>query len=102
MTSPPVLSGMAPGMLDASQPSRILRNPASQLHFASFNPYTASPDRELLHIQSLSLKEELYRPKRVVIEVTPEGSFWRFVPRARREDGVSDEGAWPKLVDICG
>jgi hypothetical protein len=88
--------------LDPSQPARILRNPSSHLHFASFHPHTASPSRELLNIQSLSLNEELYRPKRVVVELTSEGSFWRFVPRARREKGVRDEGFWPKLVDICG
>jgi hypothetical protein len=99
---PPLLIGSIPGLLDPSQPARLLRNQYSQLLFASFHPQTASPDHDIFNFKSLSLHDELYRPKRVVIEITPDGSFWRFVPRARREEGDTDESLWPKLVDICG
>jgi hypothetical protein len=100
--SVPILSGTEPGLLDPSQPSRLLKNPNSQLHFASFHPHTASPNRQNNTFEPLTLNEELYRPKRVVIEITTGGSFWRFVPKARCEDGAKDEGSWPKVVDICG
>ncbi|KDQ53479.1 hypothetical protein JAAARDRAFT_161530 [Jaapia argillacea MUCL 33604] len=98
------LRGSVPGQLDPSQPTRLLRLPGSTLSFASFHPQTASSLREdVLDLQKLSLNEELYRPKRVVIETTPDGrSFWRFVPKAKREPGVEDEGIWPRVIDICG
>ncbi|KAJ7262165.1 hypothetical protein B0H12DRAFT_1217556 [Mycena haematopus] len=54
-------------------------------------------------MRTLSLNEELYRPKRVVIETTCSGeSSWRFVPKARWEEGVLDEGSWPRVIDLCG
>jgi hypothetical protein len=41
--------------------------------------------------------------KRVVIETTSNGeSFWRFVPRAKREEGCEDEGVWPRIIEVCG
>lgn len=99
---PPQLRGSIPGLLDATQPSRLLRDPASKLYFASFDPFTARQDDGTHGLRNLSLTEQLYRPKRVVVEITPTGSFWRFVPRATRDDGLRNEEHWPRLVDICG
>ncbi|KZT26725.1 hypothetical protein NEOLEDRAFT_1131729 [Neolentinus lepideus HHB14362 ss-1] len=93
-----------PGQYDPSQSGRLLRFPGSKLSFASFHPRAASAWRDALpDINKLSLNEELYRPKRVVIETTADGqSSWRFVPRAKCELGVEDEGVWPRIVDLCG
>ena len=99
---PPQLCGSEPGQLDHTQPSRILRDPASKLHFASFDPLTACQDDGTEKLRKLSLNEQLYRPKRVVIEITPSGSSWRFVPRVTRDDVLKHEEHWPRLVDICG
>ncbi|KAF8893331.1 hypothetical protein BD779DRAFT_1467705 [Infundibulicybe gibba] len=101
-SSPKKISGTVPGLLDPSQAQRLLRLPGSRLLFASFDPRTASaPDVPDLH--KLSLSEELYRPKRVVIEMASTGeSFWRFVPSAQREGGVLNEGEWPRVVQLCG
>ena len=97
------ISGFKPGLLDPAQPTRLLRVPGSRLSFASFHPHTASAQRAEPDFSNLSLNEELYRPKRVVVETTPSGdSFWRFVPKARWENGVQDEGAWPRVIDLCG
>ncbi|KAJ7218062.1 hypothetical protein GGX14DRAFT_599489, partial [Mycena pura] len=97
-----LIAGTIPGVLDPHQPSRLLRRPSSTLSFASFDPRVASADHGW-DLRSLSLNEELYRPKRVVIETTCSGeSFWRFVPRARLDDAVIDEGKWPRVIDICG
>ncbi|KAG5635273.1 hypothetical protein H0H81_011876 [Sphagnurus paluster] len=99
---PPRLSGTTPGLLDPTQPARLCRHPGSKLSFASFDPHTASSSRDV-PLAGLSLNEQLYRPKRVVLETTPAGSTtWRFVPSARRDDGVPDEGTWPRIVDVCG
>ncbi|KAJ7170545.1 hypothetical protein C8R43DRAFT_874950 [Mycena crocata] len=99
---PPRIAGTVPGVLDPQQPHRLLRRPSSSLSFASFDPRVASADHGL-DMRCLSINEELYRPKRVVIETTCSGeSFWRFVPNARRDEGVSDEGQWPRVIDICG
>ncbi|KAJ7072322.1 hypothetical protein C8F01DRAFT_973331 [Mycena amicta] len=96
------ISGCVPGILDPDQRHRLLRRPSSTLSFASFDPRVASADHGL-GMRALSLNEELYRPKRVVIETTCSGqSFWRFVPRARLDEGVEDEGTWPRVIDICG
>lgn len=96
------LRGSKPGLLDSTQPSRLLRDPASELHFASFDPFTARQDDGVDRLRNLSLTEQLYRPKRVVVEITPTGGFWRFVPRVVRDDGLKNEEHWPRLVDICG
>src|SRR5262245_37890111 len=91
-TSTPSINGQIPGLLDPSQPSRLLRVPNSKLSFATFDPRTATSDKGVPDLRKLSISDELYRPKRVVIETTPNGSsFWRFVPKANREDGVTDE-----------
>ncbi|KAF9230121.1 hypothetical protein BU15DRAFT_84023 [Melanogaster broomeanus] len=75
--------GTQPGLLDPSQPTRLLRFPDSKLSFAAFDPRPRST-------------ESLTPPKRIVIETTPKGaSFWHFVPPARLDEGVQDEGVWP-------
>ena len=99
---PPQLRGSEPGLLDDTQPSRLLRDPASKLYFASFDPFTARQDDGTDRLRNLSLSEQLYRPKRVVVEITSTGSFWRFVPRVTKDDGLKNEEHWPRLVDICG
>jgi hypothetical protein len=103
------ISGTIPGILDPSQPARLLRLPTSTLLFASFDPHTAHVDgtKGFPNLGKLSPDEqhEYYRPKRIVIETTPNGeNFWRFVPRARKEDsvGMQDEASWPRVIDICG
>ncbi|CAK5265773.1 unnamed protein product [Mycena citricolor] len=96
------ISGCVPGILDPQQPGRLLRRLSSSLSFASFDPRVAS-SHHALDLRTLSLNEQLYRPKRIVIETTSSGeSCWRFVPNARRDPGVPDEGQWPRVVDICG
>ncbi|TRM70070.1 hypothetical protein BD626DRAFT_391274 [Schizophyllum amplum] len=94
------ISGTEPGVLDPRQPQRLLRHPTSRLLFASFDPRTAST----FDLSKLSLKDELYRPKRVVIEMAATGACsWRFVPKAKRGPGVQDdEGQWPRVIEICG
>ncbi|KAJ6593910.1 hypothetical protein B0H19DRAFT_977069 [Mycena capillaripes] len=102
MTPAKSISGTTPGVLDSTQPQRLLRHPSSTLSFASFDPRVASADHGW-DMRSLSLNEELYRPKRVVIETASSGdSSWRFVPKARWDEGVIDEGAWPRVVELCG
>ena len=98
MTAPsrPLL-GPHPGQLDQTQPSRLLRHPDAKFSFASFHPLTAS-NVQLHHAHDGSSK-----PRRIIIETHPSGfSEWRFVPRARLAEGVSDEGPWPRLVDFLG
>ncbi|KIJ67930.1 hypothetical protein HYDPIDRAFT_107472 [Hydnomerulius pinastri MD-312] len=95
------LRGTQPGLLDPSQSSRLLRDPDSKLIFASFDPRTALADDS--YINTLNINDDLPPPKRVVIETSPKSiSFWRFVPRARLEEGVLNEGIWPRDVYICG
>ncbi|KAK0241619.1 hypothetical protein EDD85DRAFT_926635 [Armillaria nabsnona] len=102
-TSPRILSGCRPGLLDPTQPQRLLRYSTSQISFASFNPLAATSQADLPDFRKLSLQEELYNAKRVVIETNASGeSFWRFVPRAHLDEGVLDEGTWPRVVNLCG
>jgi hypothetical protein len=94
------LNGTQPGILDPTQPARLLRFPGAKLSFAAFNPLTASTRDSPEHPR---LNTELYRPKRVVVETAPSGECtWRFVPSAKRGNGVVDEGSWPRIVDLCG
>ena len=96
-----ILRGTQPGLLDPSQPSRLLRFPDSKLSFASFDPKTALPEES--SSQKSNNSSTLAPPKRIVIETTSKGvSSWRFVPRARLEEGAQDEGVWPRAIDICG
>ena len=40
---------------------------------------------------------------RIVVEVQPNGIMtWKLVPHATRALGVTDEGKWPRVIDICG
>jgi len=99
------IAGPIPGLLDPTQAERLHRVQGSTLSFASFHPLAASASHDISNIRNLSLNDELSRPKRVVIETTPGTngtSFWRFVPRARWDQGVENEGVWPRVVDICG
>ncbi len=100
---PRSIIGSQPGMVDPSQRQRLLHFPTSTLSFASFNPRTASSNNDLPDLHKLSLHDQLNTAKRVVIETGPNGeSFWRFVPKARRDEGVTDEGVWPRCVSLCG
>ncbi|KAF7981865.1 hypothetical protein HWV62_31421 [Athelia sp. TMB] len=104
MASTPSVAGPSTGPNDyngdRSQLSRLLRHPNSTLSFASFDP-TIAHTGGIKPTKNHQL--ENYRPKRIVIETSPEGaSIWRFVPRARREEGVLDEGVWPRVVEVCG
>ncbi|KAI0329404.1 hypothetical protein GY45DRAFT_1279844 [Cubamyces sp. BRFM 1775] len=102
-TGPRQIQGTKPGVLDSTQPARLLRTPGSTLSFAAFDPLTASGGGGS-HARK-RYDPEPARPKRIVIETPPCGrgqSRWRFVPRARRAPGVEDEGVWPRRVMICG
>jgi hypothetical protein len=98
------IDGTTPGLLDPTQVARILQSSNSKLSFASFDPLTAFGSHVVPDINKLSLKnEDFIRPKRIVVESFQTGeSFWRFVPKALMEEGVVEEGIWPKVVDICG
>jgi hypothetical protein len=91
------LSGTAPGLLDPSQPYRLLPSPTSQLTFASFLPQAARGNRQ----QSASSSSAIDSHTRIVIEHTRDGNFWRYVPMADHDDGAAGE-IWPRLVSICG
>ncbi|KAI0823676.1 hypothetical protein BC628DRAFT_1324599 [Trametes gibbosa] len=96
------LHGSKPGLLDSSQPGRLLRVPGSTLSFSIFDPFTAasSPSNARKRYDP-----EPPRPKRIVVETQPGlrgPSRWRFVPRARRAPGVEDEGVFPRRVMIDG
>lgn len=96
--------GPVPGVLDASQRARILRDPTSELCFSAFDPHTAGGQDATLNLRRLHIQEDRPAPKRIVIEITPRTKqcTWRFVPRARKEEGVEDEGIWPRVLDLCG
>ncbi|KAI0358482.1 hypothetical protein OH77DRAFT_1185317 [Trametes cingulata] len=100
--APRHLQGTRPGLLDSTQPERLLRVPGSTLTFAVFDPLAAAGNTA----QTRRRKDaDPARPKRIVIETPPGGrgqSRWRFVPRARRAPGIEDEGVWPRRVIICG
>ncbi|KIP10869.1 hypothetical protein PHLGIDRAFT_184256 [Phlebiopsis gigantea 11061_1 CR5-6] len=97
-SQPISLSGNTVGVLDPTQPQRLLSSLGSTLSFATFHPRTASQNP-----RKLSRGDELCSNKRVVIETLPSGeSFWRWVPRAKGVENGGAEGEWPRLVDICG
>jgi hypothetical protein len=105
--APPIMpiTGTTPGKLDPNQPSRVLHSPGSTLLFAIFSPFAArNPAASKANpLNSANTRDELCRNKRIVIEITTTGdSFWRWVPRAIIEDGVLDEGVWPREVRYCG
>ncbi|TFK46533.1 hypothetical protein OE88DRAFT_1648537 [Heliocybe sulcata] len=38
-------------------------------------------------------------PRRIVVETLPGGiQYWKYVPDARREEGVCEEGPWPRMI----
>ncbi|KAL0578203.1 hypothetical protein V5O48_003778 [Marasmius crinis-equi] len=93
-----MLSGTVPGLLDPSQKRRILRHPSSQIFFASFDPRTAAPD-----YQTSIFDTDIHRRRRIVLEVICNHTLtWRFVPSASLDQAATNEGAWPRLVEICG
>ncbi|KAF5316902.1 hypothetical protein D9611_003889 [Ephemerocybe angulata] len=97
-------AGPTPGVLDPTQKARILRDTTSTISFSAFDPLTAGGQDASLNLQRrLNIQDDRPAPKRIVIEISRTGqSTWRFVPRARREEGVDDEGIWPRVLDICG
>lgn len=102
LPAPRQLHGTRPGVIDSSQPARLLRVPGSTLSFAVFDPLTAASSGT--HARKRHDPEPV-RPKRIVIETPPGGrgtGRWRFVPRARRAPGVEDEGVWPRRIIIDG
>ncbi|GBE81092.1 predicted protein [Sparassis crispa] len=102
---PRPLFGTIPGLLDPSQPDRLLRVPDATLSFASFHPLAASRADNISNRRKPFSYDELSPPKRIVIETIPGpngGNLWRFVPRARLEHGVESEGSWPRTIEICG
>lgn len=97
------IAGTEPGVLDKTQRGRLFRHPNSTFSFANFDPYVANPRDPATDLSRLSLHEERCRPKRIVIENVPgHGSFWRWVPGARKQEGVEDEGSFPRLIELCG
>ncbi|OCB88717.1 hypothetical protein A7U60_g4098 [Sanghuangporus baumii] len=83
-----------------------LRHPAASICFAAYDAGTATgvrAENNAFGFQKLSLNQELYRQKRIVLEYKEnEMSTWRFVPNARWEQGVDGEGEWPRVVEFCG
>ena len=89
------LNGTTPGKLDQLQPLQILQHANSQLFFISYDPLTASkhgnPTVDNIMFDC------------IVVEVQPNGiKTWKLVPHATRALGVTDEGKWPRVIDICG
>lgn len=95
----PNISGPAPGVLDPSQPGRILRHVCSTLAFLSYDPYTASGMGDAFKHDC----QDVFLSQRVVAELIPgQPPTWKFIPSARRAPGIEDEGIWPRVVNICG
>ena len=96
---PLVLSGCTIGILDHTQPQRILNSPNSRLDFATYHPLAGSA-------ACTAATTECQPPShsgRIVIETLPDGNcVWRPVPLAVGASTISDEGSWPRLIDICG
>lgn len=101
-TTVPIIEGSYPGRLDPTQPSRSLRSPASCLLFATYDANTACGALPGIGIILGTAKGDSKR--RVVIETdaATRTCSWRFVPAAKIEPGVEDEGIWPRLVNFCG
>ncbi|KAL7281665.1 hypothetical protein ACG7TL_004982 [Trametes sanguinea] len=80
---PRAIHGTKPGILDNTQPERLLRIPGSNLIFAAFDPLAASGSNTTRTRKRYD--PDPARPKRIVVEVPPE-----------------DEGVWPRRVIVCG
>ena len=101
VTLPRILQWSVPGLLDSSQPSRILRHPDATLAFAMFDPLAATGQESPAPIYPCDVPPGY--PKRIVIETLPKmGTTWRFVESAARAPGMSGEGSWPRLAMVCG
>lgn len=97
-SQPVSISGTEVGQLDSTQASRVLRVAGAKLSFANYDPLAASA----VH-RPFSKHDHLSRAKRIVIETLPTGeSSWRWVPRAKGVVDVTEEGRWPRVIDICG
>lgn len=91
----PIIDGCIPGRLDPEQPRRILRHPDSKIFLIPYDPLTA------LGHDNPTIEE--VSSQRIVVEMQPNGTTtWKFVPNAGRALGVKDEGAWPRVINICG
>ncbi|KAF4598631.1 hypothetical protein EYR38_007037 [Pleurotus pulmonarius] len=104
-TTPPLrrLSGSSPGLIDPTQRTRLLKGSNGQLIFATHDARAASAHFDVDDVRKLDINDTPLRPKRVVIEISSSGHCrWRFVPKARLDEGVVDEGTWPRVVNICG
>lgn len=98
---PRTLLGSVVGLLDDGQKERVLSAPDSMLTFATFHPMTASGRRGDDDTRRLSAKTQLDHSKRIVIETLAGGqTFFRWVPRARGVDSVSEEGQFPRKILI--
>ena len=94
---PLVLTGSSVGVLDHTQSSRILNSPTSSLSFATFHPYagSAASSTACCLLPSCS--------GRIIVETLSDGSsVWRPIPLAVGASSLSDEGSWPRLINICG
>ncbi|KAL5507344.1 hypothetical protein ACEPAH_6800 [Sanghuangporus vaninii] len=103
--SPTVDDEWVDGLTSCLTPA-VIRHPTASICFATYDAGTATGDRSennAFGFQKLSLHQELYRRKRIVVESKEnETSTWRFVPNARWEQGVDGEGEWPRVVEFCG
>jgi hypothetical protein len=96
---PDVLMGSKPGLLDATQPGRLLLDSGSSLLFATLDPRTVHTNA----VDSMSENDKYKFSSRIMIEMLANGNvFWRFVPLSNLAIGVCDEGQWPRLVSFCG
>ena len=94
---PLVLTGSSLGVLDQTQSSRILNSPTSRLSFAAFHPCAGSAANSSAHCLLPSYSS------RIIIETLSDGSsVWRPIPLAVGASSLSDEGSWPRLINICG
>jgi hypothetical protein len=79
---------------------KLCKFPGSRLIFANYDP---GSDVHVSAFDRLSLQERANRSTRIAVEIPPNGAcIWRFVPRANWEEGVRDEGIWPRQVNVCG
>jgi hypothetical protein len=95
---PDVLMGPKPGLLDATQPGRLLLDSGSSLLFATLDPRLAHTSV----VDSMSKNGKYKLSGRIMIETLANGNiFWCFVPLSNLAIGLSDEGQWPRLVNHC-
>ena len=94
---PLVLAGSAIGVLDQTQSSRILNSKTSRLSFATFHPCAGSAAGSAACCLLPSYSD------RIIVETLSDGSsVWRPIPLAVGASSLSDEGSWPRLINLCG